>query len=204
MRVRGWMRVAQYGFTAIGIAALAYCADVWLTARHYQASQESYFERKLEHANRAAIPHRVPPALSVPEDGGLVGRLQIPRIGLSVMVVEGVNSGDLKRAVGHIPGTALPGERGNVGLAGHRDTFFRPLAGIQQGDTINMETLEGVYRYRVMSTKIVKPGDVAVLYPTGQDSLTLVTCFPFHYVGSAPFRFIVRAEPLAPAPVAGG
>ena len=110
------------------------------------------------------------------------------------MVVEGAESEDLRRAVGHIPGTAFPGERGNVGIAGHRDTFFRPLRSIQRDDAITVSTLKGAFRYRVVSTKVVSPEDVQVLYPSGQDCLTLVTCFPFDYVGSAPKRFIVRAE----------
>jgi sortase A len=132
--------------------------------------------------------------VATPENGGVVGRLEIPRIGVSVMVVEGADDNDLKRAVGHIPGTALPGEPGNVGIAGHRDTFFRPLRSIQRDDTITLRTLQGAYRYRVVSTNVVRPEDIEVLYPTGRDCLTLVTCFPFDYVGSAPKRFIVRAE----------
>jgi sortase A len=110
------------------------------------------------------------------------------------MVVEGVDDNDLKRAVGHIPGTALPGESGNVGIAGHRDTFFRPLRSIQLDDTITVSTLQGSSRYRVVSTNVVRPEDIQVLYPTGRATLTLVTCFPFDYVGSAPKRFIVRAD----------
>ncbi len=138
------------------------------------------------------------PPVAAPDKHGVVGRLEIPRLGVSVMVVEGVDDSDLKRAVGHIPGTALPGEPGNVGIAGHRDTFFRPLRSIQRDDTITVSTLQGAYRYRVVSTNVVRPEDIQVLYPTGRDSLTLVTCFPFEYVGSAPKRFIVRAE-RAPA-----
>jgi sortase A len=110
------------------------------------------------------------------------------------MVVEGTDEGDLKRAVGHIRGTALTWDTGNVGLAGHRDTFFRPLRSIQRDDRITITTLRGAYRYRVLSTSIVGPDDTQVLYATGHDSLTLVTCFPFEYVGPAPNRFVVRAE----------
>ena len=110
------------------------------------------------------------------------------------MVVQGVSAGDLRRAAGHIPGTALPGEPGNVGIAAHRDTFFRPLRLIAPNDTITLTTLQGAYRYRVVSTEIVKPDAVDVLHPTSRDTLTLVTCFPFYYVGSAPQRFIVHAE----------
>jgi sortase A len=132
--------------------------------------------------------------VATPANHGVVGRLEIPRLGVSVMVVEGVDDSDLKRAVGHIPGTALPGESGNVGIAGHRDTFFRPLRSIQRDDTITVSSLQGAYRYRVVSTNVVSPKDVQVLDPTGRASLTLVTCFPFEYVGSAPKRFIVHAE----------
>ncbi len=124
----------------------------------------------------------------------MVGKLEIPRLGLSVMVVEGVGSDDLKRAAGHIPGTAFPGQSGNVAIAGHRDTFFRPLRLIRANDTITLRTLHGAYRYRVVSTKIVSPDDVEVLNPVGRDTLTLVTCYPFYYIGSAPQRFIVRAD----------
>ena len=94
------------------------------------------------------------------------------------------------------PGTAFPGEPGNVGIAGHRDTFFRLLRSIQRNDAITVSTVRGIYRYRVATTKVVGPEDVQVLYPTGRDVLTLVTCFPFDYVGSAPKRFIVQAYRL--------
>jgi sortase A len=110
------------------------------------------------------------------------------------MVVEGVDGGDLKYAAGHIPGTALPGEPGNVGIAAHRDTFFRPLRSIRRDDAITLSTLHGTYPYRVVSTDVVRPQDVEVLHPGPRDSLTLVTCFPFQYIGPAPKRFIVRAE----------
>ena len=125
--------------------------------------------------------------------GGLIGRIEIPRLGISVIVVEGTAARTLRRSVGHIGGTALPGEPGNVGISGHRDTFFRPLRNIRQGDLVALTTLTGEYRYRVVSTKVVRPEDVAVLDPGSDESLTLVTCYPFYYVGPAPSRFIVRA-----------
>jgi sortase A len=95
--------------------------------------------------------------------------------------------------VGHIPGTALPGDSGNVGLAAHRDTFFRRLRDIRPDDEIVLTTPDGTFRYTVEGTKVVEPGDVWVLDPTEEPALTLVTCYPFTYVGSAPQRFIVRA-----------
>lgn len=129
-----------------------------------------------------------PPALNA-----VIGRLEIPRLNLAVMVREGAGENTLRRAVGHIPGTALPGNLGNVGLAGHRDTFFRALRNIRKDDTIELETTGGTYRYVVNSTRIVTPRDVSVLKASGGETLTLVTCYPFYYVGSAPKRFIVHA-----------
>ena len=96
-------------------------------------------------------------------------------------------------AIGHVPGTALPGQQANVGVAGHRDTLFRGLRDIKTNDLIEFETLAGKYSYRVGSTEIVKPDDVSVLQAGSSPELTLVTCYPFNYVGSAPDRFIVKA-----------
>jgi sortase A len=127
----------------------------------------------------------------------LIGRLRIPRLRVEAMVREGADSGTLRRAVGHIPGTALPGAAGNVALAGHRDTFFRELRNIKRDDTIDFETERGTYRYVVASTSIVGPRDTSVLAAAKrQQTLTLVTCYPFYYVGSAPKRFVVRAIEL--------
>jgi sortase A len=193
------IRLAQYAFMAAGLLALGYCLAVFLDARFYEARETRNFASELRRDDVAAGAHprsSIPVAAPIvaPEDGGIVGRLEIPRIGVSVMLVEGVDDGDLRRAAGHIPGTALPGEPGNVGIAAHRDTFFRPLRSIHRNDVITVSTLRGAYRYRVVSIKIVKPEDIQVLYPTGRDTLTLVTCFPFNYIGSAPNRFIVRAD----------
>jgi sortase A len=133
----------------------------------------------------------VPP----PAEGELLGRIQIPRIDVTAVIVEGVGKTSLRRAAGHIPGTALPDQdRGNVGIAAHRDSFFRGLKDIQKDDTIELTTLDGTRRYRVEWTKIVQPSDTSVLTATDGPALTLVTCYPFYYVGSAPKRFIVRAQ----------
>jgi sortase A len=192
---RRTLKLAERTLPAVGALALGYCLAVFLGAKFYQAMEARNFARELrldegnEPAHVDSVAH-----VATPHKHGVLGRLEIPRIGVSVMVVEGVDDSDLKRAVGHIPGTALPWESGNVGIAGHRDTFFRPLRSIQRDDEITVSTLQGVRRYRVVSTNVVKPEDVRVLYPAGGDSLTLVTCFPFGYVGSAPKRFIVRGE----------
>jgi sortase A len=151
-------------------------------------------------APKSAPPTSQPQVAAPPGPQSVIGRLEIPRLNLAVMVREGADESTLSRAVGHIPGTALPGNVGNVGLAGHRDTFFRALRNIQADDTIEMQTTAGTYRYVVKSTRIVTPRDVSVLQASGGETLTLVTCYPFYYVGSAPKRFIVHAALLADAP----
>lgn len=131
---------------------------------------------------------------SLEQDAGVpLGLLRIPEIDLEVAVLEGTSELALNRGVGHIDGTPRPGEAGNVGIAGHRDGFFRGLKDIAVGDLLELETLSGVQRYRVVETFIVDPSDVHVLDPTDRPSITLVTCYPFYFVGSAPQRFIVRA-----------
>ena len=166
---------------------LGYCgfvlADTWM----YQRQAGQLFDRA--HLQVAAIPS--PGADST---NGLLGRMEIPRLGVSLIVAEGTNESTLRRAGGHIPGTSFPGQRGNVGIAGHRDTLFRPLRNIRQNDVITVTTLAGEYRYRVTSTEIVSPNDVTVLQSDGHEILTLVTCYPFYFVGPAPDRFIVRAQ----------
>jgi sortase A len=124
----------------------------------------------------------------------LIGRIEIPRVLLSVIVVEGVDKTDLRRAVGHIPGTALPGQPGNVGLAGHRDTFFRSLKDVRIKDEVQLSTLQGNFKYEVESLRVVEPESVGVLASSGEKVLTLVTCYPFYFVGPAPQRWIVRAR----------
>ncbi len=170
------------------VLMLGYCGFVLADTFLFQQGERT----KLEHllVDRKANPSM---ALSVGVMGGLVGRMEIPRLGLSVMVVVGTGPASLRRAVGHIRGTALPGQQGNVGISGHRDTFFRPLRNIRRNDMIGLTTLGGEYQYRVVSTKIVPPSDVSVLDANGEETLTLVTCYPFYFIGSAPDRFIVRA-----------
>lgn len=130
------------------------------------------------------------------EEGALIGRIEIPSLGVSAIVLHGIGNKTLRRGVGHIPGTPLPEHGGNFGLAGHRDSFFRALKDIRQNDTIELTTLDGTFEYEVEWTKIVTPQDTYVLADEGTPSLTLVTCYPFYYLGSAPQRFIVRANRL--------
>ena len=200
MKARTGLRLAQCGLIAVAIAAWGYCALTWFSGWSYQQGQERLFDRERKAENSGRSLHANPAVKAVPKDGSVIGRLEIPRIGVSVMVVEGVGRVELDHAAGHIPGTALPGESGNVGIAGHRDTFFRPLAVIHQGDSLSIATTGGVNQYRVLSTEVVRPENVSVLYPAGRDLLTLVTCYPFHYIGAAPKRFIVHAVRLPTLP----
>lgn len=137
-----------------------------------------------------------PPAVPPVPIGSLIGRMEIPRIGISVMVLEGDSVGVLEEAAGHVPATAFPGGRGNVVIAGHRDTFFRALREIRKDDQITFTTTQGVYSYQVASTEKVGPEDVQVLSDPGYPVLTLITCYPFNFIGPAPKRFIVRASQI--------
>jgi LPXTG-site transpeptidase (sortase) family protein len=124
----------------------------------------------------------------------VIGLLEIERIGLSVVVIEGDHEQALAVAAGHLPDTPLPWERGNSALAGHRTSFFRPLSGVQVGDSLSLSTRHGLFGYRVTRVLVTEPTDLSVLDQTSRTKLTLITCFPFRYIGSAPQRFIVQAE----------
>ena len=138
---------------------------------------------------RESLEHEFTPPLAI---------LRIPKIGLEVAVLEGTSELALNRGVGHITGTPRPGDGGNVGIAGHRDGYFRGLKDITEGDLIELETLAGIENYTITELLLVDPPDVWVLEPTGVPSITLVTCYPFYFVGSAPQRYIVRAESVSP------
>ena len=138
------------------------------------------------------LPHAlviVPPRLGEP-----IGRMEIPRLHLSVVILEGTAPKILRVAAGHINGTALPGTAGNICIAAHRDTLFRPLRGVQPQDAIVITTTYGTFRYIVDMVEIVSPSDVRVLRPTTDQELTLITCYPFTYVGAAPKRLAVHAR----------
>ena len=189
---------AQGFFLVTGLLAVGYVGCIYAVRFLHQAYQDRNFERALAHAPELAPPSvmvlsKTEPAIK-PPIGSLIGKILIPRLGITAVVDEGVDGKTLALSVGHIPTTALPGQPGNVGIAGHRDTFFRPLRNIQRNDIITLTTLRGEYRYRVVSTKVVGPYDIAVLASDGNEILTLVTCYPFYFVGSAPDRFVVRAE----------
>ena len=205
-----WASSLERALLVVGALLLGWCG--WTLARaHAWQRYEGWALERRQHGEAASVAtylatrvgigggeRRVLPPLPeaepAPGKGDLVGRLDIPRLGMSAMVLEGDDTKTLSLGVGHIPGTALPGPRGNVGLAAHRDSFFRPLHGIRKADEIELVTALRTYRYRVNDVSIVRPDDVAVLHDTASPSLTLVTCYPFHWVGNAPKRFVVRAS----------
>ncbi len=198
--LKGIMRWSQVALFAGAAVMLGYCAFVLVDTRVFQERESRDLQRLLdEQRARSGAPlHtkllRTPEIPAASANNSLIGRIDIARLGLSVMVVEGDDGKILRRAAGHVPGTALPGQDGNVAITAHRDTFFRPLRNIQMDDVITLTTLQGEYRYRVVSTEVVTPKDVSVLDSTGGETLTLVTCHPFYFVGAAPNRFVVRAE----------
>jgi sortase A len=177
----------------VGVLCLAYFLYTYIEARLYQAFEDRELDEILSSAETTREQAAPAPRRAIPAAGSMVGRIDIPRLGVSAVIRAGSDARTLRLAVGYIPGTALPGDRGNFGLAGHRDTFFRKLREINPDDEIRIVTKNDVYRYYVQRTSIVMPTDVWVLSPTDFPALTLVTCYPFNYIGSAPQRFIVRA-----------
>jgi len=192
------LRCAQNAFLVLGCLAVGFYVFVYFQAVLFQAYEHWRFEKVIALRtqrtggpvsldNHKSLRHSV-------REGASLGRIEVPRLGLSVILVDGVKPRDLQLAVGHIPGTAFPDEMGNVGIAGHRDTFFRELRRIQHDDLIIVRTSTRDTEYSVEWTRVVKPGSVDVLKISAQPVLTLVTCYPFYYVGPAPDRFIVRAR----------
>jgi sortase A len=188
------LRAASYTLLVAGILALGYAGYAVLDQYWYQEAETSKFE--------TVSPTAEPRAIKVARiaDGGVIGEIEVHRLGLKAIVVQGDSERLLRRAVGHLPETALPGEAGNVALAGHRDGLFRPLSNVQPGDSITFSTPNREFQYQVEWTAVVPPTAVGVIQPTSEPALTLVTCFPFYYVGAAPERFVVRARIIAVAP----
>ena|SRR5215831_12080964 len=166
----------------VGIACLGLYGFVVVQAH----MQQAILEDELYHPRTPHLSTTEPFSPRNLKEGDLFGRLEIPRLDMSVMIMEGDEDQTLRLGAGHIPGTKLA-------IAGHRDTFFRPLKDIKLSDTIRLTTPDGVSEYRVVSTKIVGPKDTFVLENASDDTLTLVTCYPFYYIGPAPKRFIVEA-----------
>ncbi|HXX43946.1 MAG TPA: class D sortase [Candidatus Acidoferrales bacterium] len=185
--VRPLVRGLSYLLLLLGAAALGCVMWIVVSAYLFQRYESRALSRAPAQPEFTAQPRIV-------TEGDVIGQIEVPRLGLSAIVVQGDSDDVLRRAVGHIPETALPGQAGNIALAGHRDTIFRPLREIQVGDVILLKTPAADRTYRVDSTEVVPPTDLEVLQSGGQNELTLITCFPFHYIGHAPNRFVVRAK----------
>lgn len=192
---RRGIRLLERLLLILGIVSIGYYGYVSAETALYQSIEN----RELDAILASAPPPQIVTRTSVirprvaPATGSPMGRIEIPRLGVSAVIRAGSDARTLRLAVGYIPGTALPGEGGNIGLAAHRDTFFRRLRDIRADDEIRLVTPEGTFSYVVQRTNIVMPRDTWVLNRTPEPALTLVTCYPFSYVGSAPQRFIVRA-----------
>jgi len=190
-----FLRWSQRLLFITGILALGYVGFTLLDARLYQASAKRTLESQIQQEKG---PHEIRPKPAI-KPGDVLGRLDIPRLGLSVAVLQGTSPRILRLGAGHIEGTPIPGEPGNIGIAGHRDTFFRGLKDIRKNDEIQLQTATGLLRYDLEWAKVVEPGDTTVLGPsTTENMLTLVTCYPFYFVGQAPRRFVVRAHKYEP------
>ena len=183
----GWVR---WFFLAAGALAVYYVALTLLHARLYQEVANNTLEQQMQSPEQ----HKANPPAAAAKEGDLLGRIEIPRLGMAVAILQGTTSRTLRLGVGHIAGTALPGESGNIGIAGHRDTYFRGLKEIRASDEIQIQTASGLSRYEVDWVKIVAPDDIAVLAPSAGSDLTLVTCYPFYFIGAAPQRFVVHAR----------
>lgn len=203
-----FLRWSQRVLFACAILLLGYCGFALVDSWLFQRRESRDLDRLLRDRRAASL---VTAQAEPPADRKLVlgtvadapiGRIEIPRLRLSVVVMGGVDTRTLRRSVGHIPGTALPGESGNVGLAGHRDTFFRALKDLKIKDEIQISTEKGGFKYEVVWLRVVDPENVGVLAPSGENVLTLVTCYPFSFVGPAPKRWIVRARQVSPQTVA--
>jgi sortase A len=183
------LRGACYFFLVSGSLSLGYAGMVFANSRSYQ----SFEMHKFKQADRLSGPHAF-------LEGEVIGEIQVPRLGLDAIVVQGDSAAILRQAVGHLSQSALPGESGNVALAGHRDTFFRPLRDVRLKDEIRFKTQERSFDYQVESIEVVAPTDVRVLQSSSAHELTLVTCFPVYYVGPAPKRLVVRAREVGATP----
>ena len=183
------------GLIALGLLCLVYYSVVTVHTLRYQRAAKSQVEQMVS-IERPPAARAVVPDLSTPlKAGELIGRVDIPRLKLSAAIAEGDDDKTLGKAVGHLPDTPLPWHRrGNVALAAHRDGLFRALEKIRIGDDVRIVTTRGEYRYHVTKTHIVDPEDVWVIAPTVAPTITLITCYPFSFVGNAPRRFIVQAE----------
>jgi sortase A len=192
MRGRQFLRWTRRLFFIVGALAVFYVALTLLRARSYQEDANNSLEQQMHAEERQQV--SMPRA--TPKKGEVLGRIEIPRLGVRVAILQGTSSQTLRLGVGHIEGTALPGEAGNIGIAGHRDTYFRNLKDIRPNDEITIQTASRLSRYSVDWVQIVAPGDSGILAPSTGSAITLVTCYPFHFIGPAPERYVVHAHAM--------
>lgn len=189
-RLRSRLRWARRVLFVLGAVLLGYVALVFVQAEISQFKGNRYLVRQIPQGGPHAAHERAHPLA----EGDMLGRIKIPRLGLSAVILEGTKSRTLRLGVGHIRGTAIPGKPGNTAIAGHRDIFFRSLKEIHADDEIQLETQDGSTRYVVDWARVVAREDISVLDSTSESALTLVTCYPFYFIGAAPKRFVVRAH----------
>lgn len=191
----GARRWLQRALVAFGVVCLAYYLLLTANTWRFQRAAKADVEQMVRVERPPEVVERLPDTSKPLGNGELIGRVDIPRLSLSAVVAEGDDDKTLGKAVGHLPDTPLPWQqRGNVGLAAHRDGLFRRLEHIRLNDDVRIVTARGEFHYRVTKTHIVNPEDVWVLAPTPNPTVTLITCYPFSFVGNAPQRFIVQAE----------
>ena len=180
-----------------GVACASWVYVTWKEATFYQLYARTQFQQMVKETKGPAAPGLPRAPGSIHSIEPVIGLLDVPRLDLSVVVLEGDDDRILRIAVGHLPDTPLPWVDGNASMAGHRDTFFRALRNLVVGDDIQLATTRGTFDYRVRRMMIVAPDDVSVLHPDDNTALTLITCYPFTYLGDAPQRFVVQAERVA-------
>ena len=213
---RAYRAIGRYWLLIVAVICLGLYGGAFLERVLYQTYEGWEFDRAQDRRTAAAPVSSDPmapvgrvlrasrkslPTRKARPSADIIGRISVPRLHLSAMVREGVDRNTLRLAIGHIPATALPGKPGNVGVAGHRDTFFRGLGDLRTQDEIHFSTLSGDFKYVVESLIVVEPDNVGVLAPFSGNVLTLVTCYPFSYIGTAPKRFGVRARQVSPQAV---
>jgi len=190
-----WYVWLSRALIALGLGCLIFYSVVTVHTWRYQRAAKSRVEQMISIERPAAVTEYVPDVLKPLKNGEIIGRVDIPRLKLSAAVAEGDDDKTLGNAVGHLPDTPLPWHRrGNVALAAHRDGLFRSLEGVRLNDDVHLVTSRGEFHYRVTKTHIVDPDDVWVIAPTDTPTITLITCYPFSFIGNAPRRFIVQAE----------
>jgi sortase A len=196
MRCSSFLRWTRSFLFFTGALALSYVALTLFHAKLFQETANNALATQIqaEGRNDASLNARLPAAPA--KEGDVLGRIEIPRLGMMVAILQGTTSKTLQLGVGHIQGTALPGKQGNIGIAGHRDTYFRSLKDIRVSDRIQIQTATGLSRYEVDWVQVVAPGDIEVLAPSEKSAITLVTCYPFYFIGPAPKRFVVHARSI--------